>query len=339
MARAWSRSAASPTTRDQPLCLRHRAAADRLLRALARPGARARPAGARRCVAGDRQEEPGQGPAVARHAAVSLVEYIRRKKLYDPIAHALASTLNYEKSYFDKLVASLLPLLEKLTTGRTASLLSPDIDAGWATGARCSTGCTVINLGGIVYVGLDALSDYEVAGAVGNSMFADLTSVAGQPLQARRRTAACRARGRQAAHRDPRRRVQRADRRRVHPAAEQGGRRRVPGDGLHPDLVGRGGAHRLPRQGRADRRQLQHPDHAAGEGGRDRRAADRASCPRCRWSHHRVVVGVRHQRPGRFHRLCQPQRGPDQRPAPDAAVAMLEPARPGATCPRARPSR
>jgi len=110
--------------------------------------------------------------------AVTLVEYARRKSLYDPIAHALGSTLNYEKSHFDKLVASLLPLMEKLTTGRTASLLSPDLDdAGdwrpwfdWAS---------VINLGGIVYVGLDALSDYEVAAAVGNSMFADLTSVAG----------------------------------------------------------------------------------------------------------------------------------------------------------------
>ncbi len=32
---------------------------------------------------------------------------------------------------------------------------------------------------GIVYVGLDALSDAEVAAAVGNSMFADLVSVAG----------------------------------------------------------------------------------------------------------------------------------------------------------------
>jgi conjugative coupling factor TraD (TOL family) len=110
--------------------------------------------------------------------AVTLVEYARRKNLYDPLAHALASTLNYEKSYFDKLVASLLPLLEKLTTGRTAALLSPDVAAvgdwrpvfDWAS---------VINLRGIVYVGLDALSDYEVAAAVGNSMFADLTSVAG----------------------------------------------------------------------------------------------------------------------------------------------------------------
>ena len=110
--------------------------------------------------------------------AVGLVEYARRRRLYDPIAHALASTLNYEKSHFDKLVASLLPLMEKLTTGRTAALLSP---------ARSQPGDwrpvfdwnTVINVGGIVYVGLDALSDYEVAAAVGNSMFADLTSVAG----------------------------------------------------------------------------------------------------------------------------------------------------------------
>jgi len=110
--------------------------------------------------------------------AVALVEYARRQKLYDPIAHALASTLAYEKSYFDKLVASLLPLMEKLTTGRAAALLSPDYDdpSDWRPVFDWNT---VINLQGIVYVGLDALSDYEVAGAVGNSMFADLTSVAG----------------------------------------------------------------------------------------------------------------------------------------------------------------
>ena len=38
----------------------------------------------------------------------------------------------------------------------------------------------VIREQGIVYVGLDALSDSEVAAAVGNSMFADLASVAGR---------------------------------------------------------------------------------------------------------------------------------------------------------------
>lgn len=110
--------------------------------------------------------------------AVTLVEFTRRKKLYDPIANALASTLNYEKSYFDKLVASLLPLMEKLTTGEIAALLSPDLEAmqDWRPVFDWHG---VINLRGIVYVGLDSLSDYEVAGAVGNSMFADLTSVAG----------------------------------------------------------------------------------------------------------------------------------------------------------------
>ena len=37
----------------------------------------------------------------------------------------------------------------------------------------------VIRRKGIVYVGLDALTDTTVASAVGNSMFADLVSVAG----------------------------------------------------------------------------------------------------------------------------------------------------------------
>ncbi|EJK9188000.1 hypothetical protein NLX19_004646, partial [Escherichia coli] len=34
--------------------------------------------------------------------------------------------VRYDRTYFDKIVASLLPLLEKLTTGKTAELLAPD---------------------------------------------------------------------------------------------------------------------------------------------------------------------------------------------------------------------
>lgn len=37
----------------------------------------------------------------------------------------------------------------------------------------------VIRKRAVVYIGLDALSDTEVAAAVGNSMFSDLVSVAG----------------------------------------------------------------------------------------------------------------------------------------------------------------
>lgn len=72
----------------------------------------------------------------------------------------------------------LLPLLEKLTSGKTAQLISPNYSDlndprpifDWQQ---------VIRKKGVVYVGLDALSDPEVAAAVGNSMFADLVSVAG----------------------------------------------------------------------------------------------------------------------------------------------------------------
>ncbi|WP_374736146.1 type IV conjugative transfer system coupling protein TraD [Klebsiella variicola] len=100
------------------------------------------------------------------------------KKLYDPILDGLRSAVRYDRTYFDKIVASLLPLLEKLTTGKTAELLSPDyqdIDDtrpifDWEQ---------IIRKKAVVYVGLDALSDSEVASAVGNSIFADLVSVAG----------------------------------------------------------------------------------------------------------------------------------------------------------------
>jgi conjugative coupling factor TraD (SXT/TOL subfamily) len=97
----------------------------------------------------------------------------------DDVLEGLRSAFKYEKSYFDKIVASLLPLLEKLTTGRAADLLSPDyLDLSdvrpifdWRQ---------IVNQSGVVYVGLDALTDSAVASAVGNSMFADLVSYAGE---------------------------------------------------------------------------------------------------------------------------------------------------------------
>ncbi len=54
--------------------------------------------------------------------------------------------------------------MEKLTTGRTSAPLSPALDdpTDWRP---VFDWMSVINLGGIVYVGLDALSDCEVAGA------------------------------------------------------------------------------------------------------------------------------------------------------------------------------
>lgn len=105
-------------------------------------------------------------------------QYILENKIFDPVLEGLATAVRYDKTYFDKIVASLLPLLEKLTTGKIEELLSPDYTDvnderpifDWEE---------VIRKRGIVYVGLDALSDATVAAAVGNSMFADLVSMAG----------------------------------------------------------------------------------------------------------------------------------------------------------------
>lgn len=109
---------------------------------------------------------------------VAIEQYLQQVKVVDAVLEGLRSAVRYDKTYFDKIVASLLPLLEKLTTGRIAELLSPDYDdiedprpiIDWQQ---------IIRKRGIVYVGLDAMSDFEVAQAVGNSMFADLVSVAG----------------------------------------------------------------------------------------------------------------------------------------------------------------
>ncbi len=108
----------------------------------------------------------------------AIEQYLQQVKVNDPVLEGLRSAVRYDKTYFDKIVASLLPLLEKLTAGRIAELLSPDYNDlndprpifDWQQ---------IIRKKGIVYVGLDALSDFEVAQAVGNSMFADLVSVAG----------------------------------------------------------------------------------------------------------------------------------------------------------------
>jgi len=116
----------------------------------------------------------GRSPDIIR-----LMDYIRDQGLYDPVAHSLIKIISFEQSFWNKLVASLIPLLEKLTTGQVAELLNPDYEDpddprpifDWEG---------ILRGGGIVYVGLDSLSDYEVAGAVGNSMFSDLTSLAGR---------------------------------------------------------------------------------------------------------------------------------------------------------------
>lgn len=109
---------------------------------------------------------------------VALEQYLSQTRTYDPVLDGLRSAVRYDRTYFDKIVASLLPLLEKLTTGKIAQLLAPNY-TDLADPRPIFDWMQIIRKHAVVYVGLDALSDAEVAAAVGNSMFSDLVSVAG----------------------------------------------------------------------------------------------------------------------------------------------------------------
>lgn len=113
-----------------------------------------------------------------RHAC-ALALFYKERQLYDPVCDGLRSAFEYDKTYFDKLTASLLPLLEKLTSGPTGELLAPDY-LDLADRRPILDWMKVIRENAVVYVGLDALTDGEVAQATGNAMFADLTSIAGR---------------------------------------------------------------------------------------------------------------------------------------------------------------
>jgi conjugative coupling factor TraD (TOL family) len=109
---------------------------------------------------------------------VALIQFIEERQLFDPVADGLLSATKYDKTYFDKITASLLPMMEKLITGKIGELISPDY-ADTADRRPIFDWLEVIKRRGIVYIGLDALSDFTVSAAVGNSMFADFVAVAG----------------------------------------------------------------------------------------------------------------------------------------------------------------
>ncbi len=110
--------------------------------------------------------------------AIACMQLLQDQGVYDPVLDGLVSAFKYDRTYFDKIVSSVGPLMEKLTTGTIAALISPDY--GDAHDLRpIFEWMDVVRHRGIVYVGLDALTDTTVASAVGNSMFADLVSVAG----------------------------------------------------------------------------------------------------------------------------------------------------------------
>ncbi len=111
--------------------------------------------------------------------SIALLYAVRKHNIEDPVLDGVIALYEYPKNYSQKLISSLTPLIEKLTTGRLAEILSPDYEDvddprpifDWAT---------AIQQNAVVYCGFDCLADAVVGGAVASSMLSDLTSVSSE---------------------------------------------------------------------------------------------------------------------------------------------------------------
>lgn len=110
---------------------------------------------------------------------VAMFLWIKDAKVDDKVLTGLAAAFSYERSFYEKIIASLGPFLEKLTTGAVGDLISPDY-FNPDDKRPIFDWLTVMRQNAVVYVGLDALTDAVVSSAVGNSMLADLVSVGGK---------------------------------------------------------------------------------------------------------------------------------------------------------------
>ena len=93
----------------------------------------------------------------------------------DPVDGVINAYL-HNPEHFQKMVASLNPVLSMLTTGDLRYLLSPherDGDPRQVLDLK-----TVLDRNMVLYLGLDSLSDPTVGSAIGSIMLADLTAVA-----------------------------------------------------------------------------------------------------------------------------------------------------------------
>lgn len=90
----------------------------------------------------------------------------------------LLSMFRHDSTHFSKMVASLLPIMNMLTSGDLGALLSPDPN-DFDDARPITDNAKIINNGQVAYIGLDSLTDNMVGSAIGSLILSDLTAVAG----------------------------------------------------------------------------------------------------------------------------------------------------------------
>ncbi len=90
----------------------------------------------------------------------------------------LLSMFEHDRTHYSKMVASLMPILNMLTSSELGPLLSPNADDVNDRRPITDSG-RIINNAQVAYIGLDSLTDAMVGSAMGSLLLSDLTAVAG----------------------------------------------------------------------------------------------------------------------------------------------------------------
>ena len=110
----------------------------------------------------------------------AYIEFYKQIVIHEaqsPDLDGLISTFEHNRDHFQKMVASLIPILSMLTSDPLSELLSPELAIG--SQRKATDMSKIINNGQVLYMGLDSLADGTVGSAIGSIMLADLTAVAG----------------------------------------------------------------------------------------------------------------------------------------------------------------
>jgi conjugal transfer pilus assembly protein TraD len=87
---------------------------------------------------------------------------------------SIINIFKHPREHFQKLVISLIPTLNMLTSGPIGELLSPDIEA--VDSRQITTFSKILKNGNVLYAGLDCLSNQAVGQAIGSLFIAGLTA-------------------------------------------------------------------------------------------------------------------------------------------------------------------
>ena len=111
---------------------------------------------------------------------LAYISFYKQVVIYDAQSvdlDGLISSYEHNREHFQKMVASLIPILSMLTSDPLTELLSPDFEPGHDK--VVTDIARAIRADKVLYVGLDSLADATVGSAIGSVLLADATAVAG----------------------------------------------------------------------------------------------------------------------------------------------------------------